>query len=165
MTLPVWALVLSVLLLGQAVPPRRPLLDVVARPPVAAVAAGQRFTVSLDLTPAPNIHVYAPGAVGYRPIGLQIKAQPGLIVRNATYPAPEAYYYAPLKETVPVFQKPFQIVQELALDGAPAGRAALKGATTLTVQATLSYQACDDRVCFPPRQVPVAWQVVMKESR
>lgn len=160
------AVLLSGLFLaGQQPAPRRVLLDVVARPPAATVAAGERFAVSLDLTPAPKIHVYAPDVVGYKPVALQIKPQPGVILRGITYPKSETYYYAPLKETVAVYQKPFTVVQELTLDGSAAGRAALQGATTVTVQGTLSYQACDDRICFPPRQVPVSWQVSVKESR
>ena len=159
------ALLVSLLLLGQAAGPRRPLLGVVARPPAAPVAFGDRFTVSLDLTPAPGIHVYAPQVAGYRPIALQIKAQPGVIVRGAAYPPSESYYYAPLKETVPVYQKPFRVVQELTLDASAAGRATLRDATTITLAGTLSYQACDDRICYPPRQVPVTWPVVLKESR
>jgi hypothetical protein len=158
------ALLAGVLLAGQQAAPRRTLLDVVARPPAAAVAVGERFSVALDLTPEPKIHVYAPEVTGYRPIGLEVKPQPGLLVRGITYPKSESYYYAPLKETVPVYQKAFTVSQELALDGSAAGRAALKGAKTVTVQGTLRYQACDDKICYPPRQVPVSWQVSVKEK-
>ena len=159
------ALLAGLLLAGQQPAPRRTLLDIVARPPATAVAAGDRFSVSLDLAPEPKIHVYAPDVVGYKPIALEVKPQPGLIVNGVTYPVSESYYYAPLKETVAVYQKPFRVVQELRLDGSAAGRAALKDAKALTVQGTLSYQACDDKICFPPRRVPVTWQVPVKESR
>jgi hypothetical protein len=159
------ALLAGVLLAGQQPAPRRVLLDVVARPPAAAVSAGERFKVALDLTPEPRIHVYAPEVTGYRPIALEVTAQPGVIVRSVTYPRSESYYYAPLKETVPVYQKPFTVTQELVLDGSPAGRAALKGVKSVSVQGTLRYQACDDKICYPPRQVPVTWQVPVRESR
>lgn len=159
------ALLAGILLAGQQSVPRRTLLGVVALPPAAPVVAGERFSVALNLTPEPRIHVYAPDVVGYRPIALRVKPQPGVTVRGVTYPASESYYYAPLQETVAVYQKPFTIVQELALDASPAGRDALKGATSVTVQGTLSYQACDDKICFPPRQIPVSWQVPVKESR
>jgi hypothetical protein len=65
---------------------------------------------------------------------------------------------------VDVYQKPFEVKQELALDASPAGRAALKGVSMLTVQGTLRYQACDDNVCYPPRTVPLTWTVGIKES-
>src|SRR5688572_20740805 len=118
------ALLAGVLLAGQQPAPRRTLLEVVARPPAVAVAAGERFTVSLDLKPEPKIHVYAPEVTGYRPIGLEVRPQPGVTLRGGvTYPKSESYYYAPLKETVPVYQKPFTVSQELVLDASPAGRA------------------------------------------
>jgi hypothetical protein len=157
------ALLVGVVLAGQQAPPRRVLLDVVARPPATLVASGERFVLTLDLTPAAGMHVYAPEVTGYRPLTLQVKAQPGVLVRGVTYPKSEPYYYAPLKETVPVFQKPFTVAQELMLDASPAARAARKGAQTVTVQGTLSYQACDEKICYPPRQVPVSWQVRVKE--
>ena len=158
------ALLAGLLLAGQAAP-RRVLLDVTSKVSTERVAPGERFSITLDLTPAPNMHVYAPGVTGYKPIGFTVKAQPGLVVRGVSYPPPETYYYAPLKETVAVYQKPFQVVQELALDGSPAGRAALKGVSSVTLEAALNYQACDDRICFPPRTVPMTWTVGVKESR
>ena len=158
-------LLTSTLLSAQQSAPRRVLLDVVARPPAAAVTPGERFTVALDLAPAAKIHVYAPEVVGYKPIAVKITPQPGVLVRAITYPKSESYYYAPLKETVAVYQQPFTVVQELVLDNSPAGRTARNGAKSVTVQGTLSYQACDDKICFPPRQVPVSWQIPVKESR
>ena len=145
--------------------PGRPnLLQVASHVSAERVAVGDRFSVTLDLAPAPKMHVYAPTVVNYKPIVLTVRPQPGLIVRSVSYPPAEKYFYAPLKETVDVYQKPFQVVQELALDGSPAGRAALKGVSTITVQGTLNYQACDDKICYPPRTVPMTWTVAIKES-
>jgi len=140
------------------------LLQVASHVSAERVAVGDRFSVTLDLTPAPRMHVYAPTVVNYKPIVLKVRPQPGLIVRNVSYPPAEKYFYAPLKETVDIYQKPFQVMQELALDGSPAGRAALKGVSTITVQGTLNYQACDDKICYPPRTVPMTWTVAIKES-
>ena len=53
--------------------------------------------------------------VGYKPIAFTVQPQRGLVIRGLTYPPSETYFYAPLKETVAVYQKPFRIVQELAL--------------------------------------------------
>lgn len=164
--MPIWivALVASAAVAAQtAAPQRRPLLDVTSSVSVDRVAPGERFSVSLNLTPAPRVHVYAPEVTGYKPIAFTVRPQPGLVVRGVTFPPSESYYYAPLKETVPVYQKAFRVVQELMLDGSPTGRAALKGLTSVAVQGTLSYQACDDRVCFPPRSVPMTWTIAVKE--
>ena len=144
--------------------PRPRLLDVASHLSAERVKAGERFTVTLDLAPVPGMHVYAPTVVDYKPIAFAIRPQVGLVVGRITYPPAEKYFYAPLKQTIDVYQKPFQLTQELTLDASPAGRAALKGASSLTVQGTLSYQACDDKICFPPRTVPMTWTVAIKES-
>jgi DsbC/DsbD-like thiol-disulfide interchange protein len=148
---------------GQSSPPRPVLLDIAPHVSAERVTAGEHFNVTLALTPAAGIHVYAPDVVDYKPIVLTIKPQPGLVVRDVTYPPPEKYFYAPLKQTVDVYQKPFNVVQQLALDGSAAGRRALKGVSSVTVQGTLNYQACNEKICFPPRTVPVTWTVAIKE--
>src|SRR5712692_4080505 len=53
------------------------------------VAPGTHFSLVLDVSPARHVHVYAPGVTGYKPIGLRIEPQPGLIVRGSRYPKPE----------------------------------------------------------------------------
>lgn len=140
------------------------LLDIVTRVPTASVTAGQRVTVTLRLTPGAGLHVYAPGVVGYKAIALTVSPQPGVVVGKTTFPTPESYYYAPLKETVAVYQKPFVVTQEFTIDTAPASRAALKGKASVVVEGSLAYQACDDKLCYPPRKVPVSWTVPLKAS-
>ena len=158
------ALVFATAPLAAQQPSTRPvLLQVSSRLSVERAVVGDRFTVTLDLTPAPKIHVYAPTVVDYKPIAFTVRAQPGLIVGPVSYPPTEKYFYAPLKETIDVYQKPFRVTQELGLDASAAGRASLKGVSTLTVQGTLSYQACDEKICFPPRTVPMSWTVAVKE--
>src|SRR5262245_33108354 len=115
------------------------------------VAAGTHFSVVLDVRPTAGIHVYAPGAGGYKPITLSIPPQAGLIGRDAQYPKAEIYHFKPLNERVPVFQRPFRIVQDIAVDAAPEGQAALKDASSLTINGILNYQACDDKICFTPQ--------------
>jgi hypothetical protein len=127
-----------------------------------AVAQGSHFSVVLDIVPGPRIHVYAPGVSGYRPIALTVEPQPGLIVRDRHFPAGEIYHFKPLDERVPVFQKPFRLVQDLVIDPSPQATAALNGVSRLTVNATLDYQACDDQVCYLPQRVPLSWTVDVK---
>jgi hypothetical protein len=128
----------------------------------STVAAGTHFSLVLDVRPAARVHVYAPGVTGYKPITLSIEAQPALMVREVNYPKPEDYYFKPLNEHVPVFQRPFRIVQDLAVDASPQGQSALKDITTLTIKGVLTYQACDDKVCFTPQSVPLTWTVTLR---
>jgi hypothetical protein len=125
-------------------------------------APGTRFAVVLDITPGPKMHIYAPGVKGYKPLTLAIDPQPGLVIRETHYPASEEYYFQPLDERVPVFQKPFRIVHDLMIDPSRAGQAALSGRTTMAITGTLSYQACDDRLCYMPQTIPLKWSITLK---
>jgi DsbC/DsbD-like thiol-disulfide interchange protein len=109
------------------------------------------------------VHVYAPGVTGYKPIALSIQPQPGVLVRDAQYPTPEMYEFKPLNERVEVFQRPFRIVQDLAIEATPQGQAALKDVSELTINGVLSYQACDDKVCFTPQSIPLSWTVTLRQ--
>jgi AhpC/TSA family protein/cytochrome c biogenesis DsbD-like protein len=125
-------------------------------------AQGTHFSIVVDVTPAARVHVYAPGASPYIPVALTLTPQPGVLVRGATFPKSDDYFFKPLHEHVPVYQRPFRIVQDVALDPSSEGTAALKNVTTLTINGTFEYQACDDKVCFPPQSVPLAWTVGVK---
>jgi hypothetical protein len=128
----------------------------------SAAAPGTRFSLVLDVTPGPRIHVYAPGATGYKPIALRIEPQPGLVLRETHYPKAEEYFFEPLNERVPVFQRPFRLVQDVMLDASRAGAAALQGKGSLAIIGTLTYQACDDKICFNPQSLPLTWTIDVK---
>jgi hypothetical protein len=48
-------------------------------------------------------------------------------------------------------------------DASPQTEAALKSVTSLTINGTLNYQACDDRVCFTPQTVALTWSVSLRQ--
>jgi hypothetical protein len=127
-----------------------------------AAALGTHFSLVLDVRPATRVHVYAPGALGYKPVRLVLNAQPGVVIRAAQFPKSEDYFFKPLNEHVPVYQRPFRIVQDVMLDPTRDGSAALKDVTTLTITGTFEYQACDDKVCFAPQSIPLSWSIGVK---
>lgn len=138
-------------------------LDITSYPSTTGVAPGHRFTVNVDINPHAKIHVYAPGAKDYRVIGLKIDSSPEIaVLTQPKYPASEIYYFKPLKERVPVFQKPFRLIQDVVLNGTPQAQAALRGRENVTVKGSLEYQACDDKQCFNPMSVPLTWTVSIK---
>jgi peroxiredoxin len=137
-------------------------LDVKTYPSESTVAVGNRFSIAFDVTPKLRIHVYAPGAAGYRVVGVTITPQPFVHVLPLTYPKAEIYFFKPLKERVPVYQKPFTLVQELTLDGQRDAQAAFRGKDSLTLTGTLDYQACDDKVCFNPASLPLTWMLSLR---
>jgi peroxiredoxin len=127
------------------------------------VAPGTLFSVVVDVTPRRGMHVYAPGKHGYKVIALRLDAQPLLLARPLQYPASEIYVYKPLNERVDVFQKPFRLVQNVALSASPDARKALASAMMFSIKGTLEYQACDDKICYLPKSVPVTYTVRVRE--
>jgi hypothetical protein len=125
-------------------------------------APGTHFSIVLDINPEPRVHVYAPSVTGYKPIALAVQPQEVLVVRDAHFPKAEDYFFKPLNEHVPVFQKPFRIVQDLEINPSRETAATLKDMSTLTIGSTLSYQACDDKLCFNPQAVPLSWTIKLK---
>src|SRR5207245_10606343 len=84
-------------------------------------APGTHFSLVLDVTPGPRVHVYAPGARDYRPAAMSVEPQPRLVLKAPQYPKSEEYFFKPLKEHVPVYQHPFRIVQDVTLDPSKEG--------------------------------------------
>jgi AhpC/TSA family/Thiol:disulfide interchange protein DsbD, N-terminal len=126
----------------------------------AEVAPGQRFTLVLDFELEPKHHAYAPGVKGYRPLELDLAPDPLFEVHETRYPPAGTYYFAPLKETVPVFEDRFRVTKDVTV----AMREALtrfKDAPEFpaTVEGTLKYQICSDVVCYPPATQPLRFSV------
>jgi peroxiredoxin len=126
----------------------------------AAVAPGAHFLLVLDLRPDQKIHVYAPGNPSYIPIALTIQKQPGVVVSPAPpMPKAEDFFFKPLNEHVAVYRRPFRITREVMIDPSRQGQAALNGAKNVTINGTVTYQACDDTTCYTPKDVPLSWAV------
>jgi Disulphide bond corrector protein DsbC len=149
--------------LGKLAPKDTPHLTLTTSTSEAVVAPGTRFSLWVDITPKPKMHVYTPEQKDYIPIELSIAADDAIKVLPPVFPKSEKYFFAPLEETQLVFSKPFRIVQDVtvSLSAAIIQRAAAAGAT-LTIKGTLRYQACDDKVCYVPQSVPVSWTVGLR---
>jgi hypothetical protein len=128
------------------------------------VSPGSIFSIVLAITPRPGMHVYAPGDHTYKIVRLTVEPNPPLVVHPLEYPPSEIYEFVPLNERVPVFQKPFTLAQRLEVSAAPEHRAALRKMNRMTIRGSLDYQACDDRLCYPPRSIPVSYTVRLKSG-
>jgi thiol:disulfide interchange protein DsbD len=127
---------------------------ITAAPAGVSAAPGTKLALFVDVTPKANIHVYAPGSKDYIPITVKPDAQAQMKFGKVTYPKSEMMTFG--DEKVPVFGKPFRLTQDATLDKSA------KPGSTVTVAGTVSFQACDDRVCYPPESVPVSWSVAVK---
>ncbi len=137
-------------------------LDLTTYPSDANIAPGNRIALVIEVKPHPGIHVYAPGATGYRPITLKIEPQANLRVLPAEFPSSEIYFFKPLRERVPVFQKAVTLIQEIVLEGTPQAQAALRGKESVTISGMFEYQACDNKQCFNPASVPLTWNLGLR---
>jgi DsbC/DsbD-like thiol-disulfide interchange protein len=140
---------LGLLAAGQGVAPKA---HETAHLTVTTSSSAQAGKASLfvDVAPKPMMHVYSPGQKGYIAITLTLDANPAFTAAKAKYPAGEKLFMKVLNETQLVYSKPFRITQDIRfvkpVPGAP-----------LTIKGTLRYQACDDKICYLPQNVPVAW--------
>lgn len=137
-------------------------LDITTYPSDAVVSPGNRFSIAFAVTPKPRIHVYAPGAKGYHVVGITMAPQPFLRVLPLEYPKSDIYFFKPLNERVPVYDKPFTLVQDVMIEATPEAQAALRGRTSITLTGTLDYQACNDKLCFNPVSVPLSWTLSLR---
>ena len=121
-------------------------------------APGHRITLTMDVTPGPKIHVYAPGQTGYISISLKMNDSVDWKATAPLFPRATAFV-DPLGERVQVFDKPFRITQDVTLTLTPAMRQRATARESLVVTGALEYQACDDKVCYRPETIPVQWTV------
>jgi DsbC/DsbD-like thiol-disulfide interchange protein len=137
-------------------------LEVTTYPSDTTIAAGNRLSLVLDITPKRGMHVYAPGASNYRVVSVRITEPSILRLLEPRYPASEIYFFKPLNERVPVYQKPFTLVQEVVLEGDVKSQGTYRGKDSLTISGTLEYQACDDKICYNPVSLPLSWTVNLR---
>jgi hypothetical protein len=124
------------------------------------IAPGQRLTLGVAIELQEGQHAYAPGARGYRGLELALDADPLFEFGEARLPAPRPLFFAPLKETAPVFEGRV----ELQRDATQRFRAVLprladRGEVAHTITGTLRFQVCSAAVCDPPGALPLRWDV------
>ncbi len=129
------------------------------------VVIGSRVTLAATIHLAHGVHVYAPGATGYKPVQLTLESE-GLPLKDAVYPPSQLFTFVPLHETVPVYTGTFEIRQDVLvlLDQKlrqeymkfEGGRAS---GTLVPIHGQLNYQACTDKVCYPPAALHLEWML------
>jgi len=134
-------------------------LKFTAYPSNSTVTVGTRFSIAIDVEPGPHMHVYAPGAeeMGYRVIRLKLAPTEHVRFEPVEFPESEIYYFEPLDERVPVYQRAFTLLQEIVVDVGAETESALAELDALTISGSFDYQACDDAICFNPVSVPLSF--------
>jgi hypothetical protein len=162
-TTAVVAVLTGITVFAQPAPLRKDTMHLTVNTSISkdAVAAGDKVSMTFDITPKRDMHVYAPGKHDYQVIAVKIDPQPWLKVAPTTYPPSEIYYFKELDEKVETYGKPFKLVQEISILNTAAAKKAM-AASPVTLSGRLEYQACDDKVCYAPTKVPVSFTLVAK---
>ena len=123
--------------------------------------SGTHVTLAAEVRLPPDVHVYAPGTQGYKPIRLVIEPIPEVDLEPAVYPPSKILYLPAIKERVPIFEGTFRISQDVQVSTrseASLGPIAKEG-KIITISGKLDYQACDKTICYLPTSVPVKWEL------
>jgi hypothetical protein len=121
---------------------------------------GTRLTIVAEVRLPPDVHVYAPGTQGYKPIQLVLESIPQLELKPVIYPPSKILYLPAIKERVPVFEGTFRISQDVRVSSSSEFWGSLgKDGKIFTITGKLEYQACDKTMCYLPASVPVKWQL------
>jgi len=129
------------------------------------VVAGNRLTLAVELALPPDFHVYAREAVGYRPLELALDPVAGCELAPVAYPPARKLRLEVLKEDLPVHEGRVQLRQEVLVRASQELLRRIQNdpahTATLSFRGALRYQACDRAQCYPPCELPVAWEVVV----
>ena len=106
------------------------------------IRPGNTVAVVADIVLPERMHLYAPGS-DYTAADLSIVETEHVLQGALDLPEHEILYLEPIDESVPVYYGTAQLQRELSLS--PAYRD-----ETVSVDVMLSYQTCDDEICFPP---------------
>ncbi|GAC1674365.1 MAG: hypothetical protein PVS2B2_08420 [Candidatus Acidiferrum sp.] len=121
---------------------------------------GSRITLIAEVRLPADVHVYAPGTKGYKPVKLVMEAPPQLELKPAVYPKAKILYLGAIKESVPAFDGTFRISQDVKVNsGAEFWGSLGKDGKIFTITGKLEYQACDKTICYLPTSVPVKWEL------
>ncbi|MCH8015106.1 MAG: redoxin domain-containing protein [Acidobacteria bacterium] len=161
---------------GQHIPIKIYTSDPVAQP-------GNRISLVVEFDLPPKMHLYAPGVEGYTPLSLSIEPESRIRIHDPEYPEPEILYLPAIEERVPVYRGTVRVIREVTLTADyteewvakgvltissrldpddPGPYFALSAGTKLEIKGTLAYQACDDKVCYLPEQLPLKFQIEME---
>ncbi len=124
------------------------------------VAAGASKKVEIPFRVAPGYHINSHKPTSELLVATALKVNPptNIEIGKLTYPAGEdrSFPFAP-DEKLNVYTGDFAVTALVRpARNTPTG--------TFRVKAVLEYQACDDRACFPPGTLPVAFDVKVTKA-
>jgi len=121
---------------------------------------GTRVTLVAEVRLPADVHVYAPGTQGYKPIRLEIEPVAQLELKPVVFPPSKTLFLPAISERVPVFEGTFRISQDVRVSSSSEFWGSLgKDGKLFTLTGKLEYQACDKTTCYVPTSIAVKWQL------
>lgn len=123
--------------------------------PVVAVTRGKANPVNLRFHVSPGFHVNSnkPKSEFLIPTVLKLSAPTDIVIGRVSYPPGEemSFAFAP-EDKLSVFTGGFPVTVDVRpLAGVAPGKYMIYG--------ELRYQACDNAACYPPKKLPVRFEV------
>lgn len=139
--------------------PQGPAVKMAPAPLVTAVQ-GKPATVPLAFRVASGYHINSnkPKSEFLIPTVLKVDATTDIVIGKTTYPDGQdmSFAFAP-DEKLNVYTGDFRLdVLVRPLHSVTAGRYIVRG--------TLKYQACDNSACYPPKQLPISFDVKIAKA-
>ena len=138
-------------------------LKVTAAAGDAVVTVGQRVALTLDIELKPDMHVYAPGVEGYIPIDWTMKDSDAAAAHAVSFPKAQKLHLPAIDETVPAYTGRFLLTRDVTIGPADKVKPLADSSGTFVLEGVLRYQACDDRVCYVPQNLPVKWTLQFQD--
>ena len=134
--------------------PQGPVVKMAPAPVITAVQ-GKPATVPLTFRVSSGYHINSnqPKSEYLIPTVLKVDATTDIVIGKTTYPAGQdmSFAFAP-DEKLNVYTGDFEVdVLVRPLHSVQVGKYVVRG--------TLKYQACDNSACYPPKQLPISFDV------
>jgi len=126
------------------------------------VGPGLRITLVADLELKPKCTSMRRGVKGYLPIQFELDTSPHYVMYPVAYPKSEPLHLAPINETVSVYQGGFKSPRTSGWEDS-ALHQFLDSGEELKIKGNLRYQACDDKECYLPQNLPLEWALKVKQ--
>jgi hypothetical protein len=159
-TLAIGLLLISVSSYGQdAYGPKDPTVSM-APAPLVTLKQGKSGTVPLSFRVSRGYHINSnrPKSEFLIPTTLRVDATTDIVIGKTTYPEGQdmSFAFAP-DEKLNVYTGDFQVdVLVRPLRTVQVGKYVVRG--------ILKYQACDNAACYPPKQLPVSFEVKIAKA-
>jgi DsbC/DsbD-like thiol-disulfide interchange protein len=129
--------------------------------PHVSVAGAKTVPVELKFAIQPEMHINSnhPNTENLIPTKLVLELPTDISVVKTIYPAGKDFAFAfDPSEKLNVYSGEFPITLHVRpANGASAG--------TFKVHGDLQYQACNDRACFPPKKLPVEFEITVLKTK